>query len=312
MLMRSVIMKMFFAAVLLLLFMPLAFAQSVVAENEKSPTVVDVGIYVLNIGKFDVSTGSYTVDFYMDFRCQENCSPERFEFMNGRASSVDKLIDTETEKFYRIQATLSNNIDLRNYPFDEHALSIEIEDKDHTTDEIVYRPDYNNSGIDPSVIIVGWELNGWNASTSEHYYAPYDETYSRMIFNINIGRVVTTSVIKSFLPVIFMVIVALLSLLIMADKVTTRLTLNTSTLIAAVLFHVNLTSSIPPTGYLTFADKFMIVTYLVLIAALFSSVMLMRHTDMKDDVQAKKIYRTSLMGIPILTILLYVGLFLIF
>ena len=41
---------------------------------------VDVGLYVLNLGKFDVATGSFTADFYLSMKCDSYCSPDSFEF----------------------------------------------------------------------------------------------------------------------------------------------------------------------------------------------------------------------------------------
>jgi hypothetical protein len=139
------------------------------------PVKVYVGVYVLNLGKFELATGAYTVDFYLSLRSQEPVEMEDFEFMNGRAATVDKLIDTPTEKFYRIQANLSQNLDLRRYPFDEHLLTIEIEDKRRTVDELVYVVDEQNCGVDPGVIVVGWRLAGWEAKVLTHNYEIYGE-----------------------------------------------------------------------------------------------------------------------------------------
>lgn len=287
-----------------------AYAQSADSAEATGLETVDVGIYVLNVGKFEVSTGTYTIDFYLDMKCETECDPTRFEFSNGRANTVDKIIDEPNEKFYRIQATLSNNIDLRKYPFDSHKLSIVIEDKIKTTDQLVYRIDHDGTGIDPEVTIVGWEYDGWDTEVDEHYYAAYDEEYSRYTFNINISRSVLTSFLKSMLPVFFMVFVGMLSLLLAADKVTMRLSLNISTLLAAVMFHLNLTSQIPPTGYMTFADKFMIGTYVILMMILASGVLLMRHTEKKDKKKSEAIYRKSLLYIPLVAAAIYALIFL--
>lgn len=289
--------------ILFVLMLPIANAK---------PAEVSVGMYVLNIGKFDLSSGSYTIDFYLSMKCDGNCNTGDFEFLNGRAASVDKIIDNPNEKFYRIQANLLKNLDLKNYPFDEHSLTIEIEDKEATKNDLIYKFDKESSGIDPSVIIVGWELKDWNGQVTDHFYQPYDETFSRFIFSINIKRVVLASVIKSFLPVFFMVFVGLLSLLLKADKVSMRLSLNISTLLAAVFFHLNLSSQIPPVGYLTFADKFMITTYVILISILFSGILLMRHTEKKDERLAERMYRMSLYGIPAMTVFLYLLNFFVF
>jgi len=59
---------------------------------------------------------------------------------------------------------------------------------------------------------------------------------------------------------------AFLSLLLTSDKVTPRLFLNISTLLGAVMFHVNL----PPVGYVTLMDRIAIVAYVVLALILFS------------------------------------------
>jgi len=276
------------------------------------PVKVYVGVYVLNLGKFELATGAYTVDFYLSLRSQEPVEMGDFEFMNGRAATVDKLIDTPTEKFYRIQANLSQNLDLRRYPFDEHLLTIEIEDKRRTVDELVYVVDEQNCGVDPGVIVVGWRLAGWEAKVLAHDYEIYGETYSRFVFGLRIQRVILNAVIKSFLPIACMVLVGFLSLLLAPDKVTTRLSLNISTLLGAVMFHVNLTASIPPVGYLTLADRIMIATYVVLVLILFSGVAILRWAEKEDKkALALRVYHQALGLIPPLAVALYLLVFLL-
>ncbi|MFH1106302.1 MAG: hypothetical protein V1787_00245 [Candidatus Micrarchaeota archaeon] len=290
---------------------PVFLLIALVGLSAAQPTVVHTGIYVLNIGKFDVSSGSYTIDFYLSMECSSECSPD-FEFMNGRASSVDKLVDEPASKFYRIQASLAENIDLKDYPFDEHALSIVLEDKRGTAEQLVYLVDEKSSGIDPNVVMVGWDLVGWNAKEETHRYEAYGEDYSRFKFGVGIRRIFLASILKTFLPVLFIVIVGLIALLIEErDKLWTRIGINTSSLIAAVMFHLNVTSSIPPVGYLTFADKFMIATYVVLTLNLLSTVMMMVHAKKGDGHREKLIFRASLYGLPLLAALLYAALFLV-
>ena len=271
-----------------------------------APTKVYVGVYVLNLGKFELATGAYNVDFYLSLRAEKPVAMDDFEFMNGRAATVDKLIDTPTEKFFRIQANLSQNLDLRRYPFDEHLLTIEIEDKRRTVEELVYVVDEKACGVDPSVIVVGWRLKGWEARVVTHEYEVYGETYSRFVFGLRIQRVTLNAVIKSFLPIACMLLVGFLSLLLTPDKVTTRLSLNISTLLGAVMFHVNLTSSIPPVGYLTLADRVMIATYLSLVLILLSGVAILRWSEREDKkAWVTRIYHQALGVIPVLALLFY-------
>lgn len=282
------------------------------ATGLAEPAKVYVGIYVLNLGKFELATGAYTVDFYLSLRADQPVILDDFEFMNGRAATVDKLIDTPTEKFYRIQANLSQNLDLRRYPFDEHVLTIEIEDKRRTVEDLVYVVDEKACGLDPSVIVVGWRLAGWEARVVTHDYEIYGETYSRFVFGLRIQRVTLNAVIKSFLPIACMLLVGLLSLLLTPDKVTTRLSLEISTLLGAVMFHVNLTSSIPPVGYLTLADRVMIITYIILALILLSGVIILRWAEREDKkALVLRVYHQAMGIIPGLSLLLYALVFLL-
>jgi hypothetical protein len=60
------------------------------------------------------------------------------------------------------------------------------------------------------------------------------------------------------------VLVGLLSFIMRPDAAGERLALTSSTLVAAILYHISLSSAIPPVGYLTYAaDKFMIANYVI-------------------------------------------------
>lgn len=220
--------------------------------GESGPTGVKVGVYVLNVGKLDTSTGGFTIDFYLSFSSDASIDTSRFEFANGRATTVDKSVDEPTEKFYRIQASLDDTLNLSRYPFDRHRLTIEIEDKEQTVRTLVYEPSREDSGLDPAVNVSGWVIDGWDAAVEEHEYAPYGTAFSRYVFSIEIHRSTTAAILKTLLPALTIMVVGLLSLVLSPDKIVPRLTLNTGSLTGAVLFHLNMTSSLPSTAYLTF------------------------------------------------------------
>jgi hypothetical protein len=62
---------------------------------------------------------------------------------------------------------------------------------------------------------------------------------------------------------------------------------------------------------MTFADKFMIATYVILMAILASGVMLMRHTEKKDKKKANNIYGKALLYIPFVSAAIYALIFLL-
>jgi hypothetical protein len=179
---------------------------------------------------------------YLTLECDQPCTPNRFEFMNGRATSTDLVEDEPNYKSYRIQASLQANPDLRDYPFDRHNLFIQFEDKSNSTARLVYEatPDFN--GVDPSVIIAGWQLQEWSPEVIDHLYPTFDATYSRFQFNVIISRGTLSSIFKAILPAMVIVLSGFLALLLGPDKALQRLGINTSALIGGIMFHINLTS----------------------------------------------------------------------
>ena len=252
-------------------------------NQTSGPAKIYAGIYVLNIGKLDEATGAFDIDFYLDLKSNRPYSSNGFEFMNGRAQDEDLIIDTPDEKFYRIQASLYTHMDFTNYPFDKKILSIDIEDKNDDNDNVVYIYDANHSGIDPQIVLNGWQLDGFEGTVTPHYYSVYNQSFSRLSFDINIVRPGMSSAIKSIMPILFIIFVIILTSFIKEDLIEARITINISVLIAAVLFHVSIDSSLPPISYLTLADKLMIFTYLFIVEVLFRDLLVPRRIGLRGS-----------------------------
>ncbi len=297
---------------LFLIFITLSssvFAQEVNDNIKSSPEEVTIGVYVLNLGKFDIATGSFTIDFYLSMKCQTECSIADLEFNNGRSTTIDTLIDEPNEKFYRIQANLNSPVALYKFPFDNQQLSIILEDKTRTIEEVIYVPSHDETGIEPSIVFAGWNIDGWLVQANEHYYSVYDETYSQYIYTISISRIALNSFLKTFLPVFFILIVVLCTFLIDPDKVAQRITMVSSSLVAAVMFHVSINNQIPPVGYLTFADKFMILTYFILLLSFIIAIALLELQEQKKSLLVEKLHKITEYLMFLIVPLLYILLF---
>jgi len=273
-----------------------------------------VGVYALDVGQIDLRTGSYTMDFYLSMRCATvDCNIGPFDFMNGAASSLELEENTTSEKVWRVQADLYENLDLHQYPFDSHALTIQIESQSLTKENLTYLPDPRYSGIDSTIVVVGWSISGWSQSVVDHYYQVYNQTYSRYIFSLNLSRE-PTSAIQLFIPVILLTFIALLAMFMYGDVSSVfenRILLTASLLVAAVLLQLGLDSSLPPLGYLTFADWILIATYLVLGAGLVSSITILHYHHQKNSGMIKKIHHHSVRLVPLLAIAVYLLVFLL-
>ncbi len=289
-------------------------AQDTPDAASEGPLEVRAGVYILSIGNLSTATGTYVVDMYLTLECDEACTPNKFEFMNGRATSTTLLEDEPNYKSYRIQAALQTNPDLRKYPFDKHHLFIEFEDQSNSTTRLVYVADDALNGVDPSVIIAGWQLESSEARVVDHLYPTFDATYSRFQFDVLIARGTLSSILKAIVPALAIVASGFLALLLGPDKALQRLGINTSALIGGIMFHINLTSQLPPLGYLTLADKFMIVNYVGLIGALAATVVLVALTTTgapagEKSATAARLHKATAITIPVVWLVCIVALF---
>jgi hypothetical protein len=229
--------------------------------------------------------------------------------MNGQVISMDTVLDTPYEKEYRIAATVTVDPDLRRYPFDTHTLPVIIEPKLKNEQEMVLVINPASSGLGPDVDLPGWEFTGTSFLTSNQSYLTGEIPYSRAVFNYGIERDVASTVLKFFLPFMLIIIVLLFSLIIKAPS---RLLLNASMFLGAILIHWYLTDAIPLVAYATFLDMFMVITYTTLVMVLLSGILILKFTESNETVRVEQVYRWSIWIIPPLTIILYGLLFLWF
>ena len=264
-----------------------------------SPLVVQVGILLLNVGRLDTSTGTYTMDFYLTMRCDRPCDPEPFELANGRITFQQLQEQLPNYKAFRMQAALSVGMDLRRYPFDKHQLGLVIEDSNRDAGSLVYVADTTHSLIATDLQVAGWELSpGIHTRVEPHYYSIFDQTYSHYFASVEIRRPLLASLVKGLLPAIIMTLCGLISLLMSSDKFNQRLSLSTSSLLGTVIYHLTMTSAIPPVAYLTFADRFMIGNYSCLLLTVVTTMLLMHYIDRNDATKTEFVRKWALRTVP--------------
>jgi hypothetical protein len=301
-------MKLWFVIALMLATVSQGFAEETNKVRE-----VKVGIYLLSLGKLDIGSGTFSADFYLSLKSADPIPDNAFEFLNGRAGSVEKIEDKDggREKFYRILANLTTSIDLKHFPFDEQRLQINIEDKTEAIGNMHFIPNTEESGMDAAIVFPGWAINGWTISTTKHDYPVYDETFSQLVYTVNIGRMKLNSFLKTFLPVLFLMLIVMSSFILNPNQITTRLAAISSALVASAMFHISISGQIPPVGYLTFADKFMVLTYFILLACFFMSLYVFILQERKEEQKARRIHKftetLTFFGMPAL----YLALFLL-
>ena len=278
------------------------------AQAADGKLVEKVGFYVLGITDLDVATGSYTMDGYLNFECNRACNEDpdnpAFDIMNatGDPDIEEQTSDTKggTIHYYRIRVPLASNLILKDFPFDYHLLTLHMEDKILGDNELTYEFDSSKSGVDDFAIVSGWEVERTiKGEIIPHKYAIYTSPFSRLVFSVAIYHPWFSSFMKGLFAAVVIIMVGMLSFLMKYDEIGERLALTSSTLVGAILYHLTLTASIPPVGYMTFADKFMLGNYVILFAALAVTVRLMLFVNADEHEKAKKLHNYTQWLIPV-------------
>ncbi|TVY05408.1 hypothetical protein [Paenibacillus cremeus] len=258
------------------------------AASDKGPREVGVGLYLLSMGKLDITSGTFNVDFYLTLKDTQPIEDKSFEVMNGRVSKQD-LIETKNDsdgkfvKIYRIIATQSTKTDLRKFPFDQQSLPIVVESTQEDNTQVKYVPIADETGIDADNSFPGWTIKGWSTKVNEHNYTVFNQQYSQYVFSVDITKIWFNSFIKTFLPVLFTILITLVIFIIAPDKVTTRLEIICSLLVAIAMFHISIFNQLPPVSYATVADEFMFLTYFILLACICLNVYIYKLLSSKDS-----------------------------
>ncbi|MFA5331054.1 MAG: hypothetical protein WC342_01635 [Methanoregula sp.] len=278
-----------------------------VPGNATSPQIVKIGIDVMDFNGFSVADGTAETNFYLSLKSDQPVSLDNIELINGQITSVYSFVNTSGEKTYRIYATITADPDLRRFPFDLHALPIIFESKNDDVSSRVLVIDTNRTGIDPDADLPGWQFTRNTAYITNKSYNEGGMEYSRAVFTEGIGRDTTSTLLKFFLPIMLIVIVSLSSLVM---TVSSRLGLNASMFLAAVLIHWRIADAIPLVAYATFLDIFMMITYATLVMVLVSGILIMKFNESRDTVRIEQVNYWSLRIIPPLSLALYLLLFL--
>ncbi len=277
-------------------------------ENQKS---YKVGIYLLNVGKIDLQTSSYDLDFYMWVYSDQDDftqSKPKIEFMNGKATMEPITVEPHYYEA-RVKGTFLNNLDFHQYPFEQLHLTVVVEGIDGREDLILVA-DKDESGVDKLINIPGWHLVDNTQDILVHQY-PDGKEYSRYVYTMTIERFFVSSFLKTIFPVIIITTIAMLAFWMSPSNFAPRIGLGASTLLAAVAAHLSAANQLPPIGYLTLLDKIMIVVYALFLNNLLSMVIQMRHVDNNMKEKAVKINALMRKLMPLIVLVLFFALLIV-
>jgi len=205
----------------------------------------------------------------------------------------------------------SKKVILSAYLPNAEKTSYEIKDNVSKEDEKKIKAIFDKLGVN-TLISLSVKLPGWNIKEGDPKYGVdsyMKERFSTFTFPITLARDRLSAFLKVFMPLLILILASFVSLLIGASVAGNRYAVTAGMLLACAMLHLNATSSLPQTGYLTMADKIFIFSYLSILLNLAASVVMIISNEKKMEKTVKMAYSTAMWLVPSITLFLYLLVF---
>lgn len=258
----------------LLLFLMISSGISYAAENKTilhKPENVKIGVYIMHINDLDIKSKVANVVFWLWFIHKpdsEDSKKDHFDITNAesynvltKASKVQP--NGEIWNAYKIDAKLSQNWDMTNYPLNSQSIKIDIENYYYSANDLIYSADNKDTGLSNKLDLTGWKLinSVWHIDT-DHYNSSFGNTtagssanYSQATYSINIQNNNLRTYVKLFGLLYLASFLILCMFILPIDEFRGRISLNSSAIFAIVGNVIATNASMPASNSLTLVDK---------------------------------------------------------
>lgn len=244
-----------------------------------NPGVVRVGLYIKDFTEFDMLKNSFEFSGILWFLFDPSIisleTLGKFSFEKGKIISLSapstRLVKGKLLVRYDIRVNLKTNLSYSLFPFDDHTLSIAIDNNYVTPGEVIFESSYNEVVISPEIALTNWKMHavrvypGFSIAHLDKKEGANDVAHPRIIFAIDYGHAGIRQALTIILPLILVFFMALLSLAL--DPVTnfrSILTLSSGAVTALLAYRFVIENLSPKVGYFMVSDY---VFFLVLAAS---------------------------------------------
>ncbi len=289
--------------------------------KKTQPLVYESGIYIIQINEFDIKTGCAEVDFwYWVVTTGTKVSLDNLELSNGKLEPLtNPVYQQQGNKYYASRRYLAKArciIDIERFPFDKQTVRLSFEDGEFTADQMIFKPDIANSGIDPNfkmndwkVIDVDYGVGMRNYPTSFGYLdipSGQGSDYSLLSVKIDLLRegTVLQKLFKYFWAVVVSVIVGLFSLLIRVCDLDGRFGMAVGSLFANVGCSFLLSEQLPQTPGVSLAEMVSYISMGFIMIFLIESIISLALYNRNFEKASRILDRTTF----VVCMLLYAGM----
>jgi hypothetical protein len=262
-------------------------------DPEGIPTKVAVGIYMIDVTGVDDVRQSFTADFYCNLRWHDarlsaealgnslaECRPRLAEIWHPQVGIINQRnlkkyfedivqVDDKGNVIYRqrLYGDLSSPVDLRNFPFDNQVLPINVVSFRYGPDQVAFVIDEHRTGRVETFSVAGWSVELGEAQVTAEHFASQDRSFSRLNHQLVAQRHVGFYMWKILVPLTFIVFMAGSVFWIDPTELGPQIAVATASVFTLIAFLFSLGYLLPRVSYLTRVDQFVLGSTLLVFAA---------------------------------------------
>lgn len=269
-------------------YFKVAFSQLVPLDEGgyRQVDVVYVGIDQFRVENIDPANFSFAMELFMWMKWRsESLDTEDITIINGvygiddeRYVLQEDLTGDVNYRAYRIKSDYLTPFDLRHFPYDQQNLRLQVGHRTKDSTELMLVPDVGHyleepvdlydpewNYIDQQVYseLYRYPSKLGDPSIAREHGSPY---FSSLNVNTIVARNAFPHLLNAVLPLVLILALTTVVLWLSRLKVSERLGIGMTSLLATLVFHMTQSATLPNVGYLTIIDVYFVLAYLAIFA----------------------------------------------
>lgn len=246
------------------------------------PTHVRVGMRIRRIGNIDEQAATYQAELTLLYHWPAGGLRPDPKPRNAGNDYVTPLDETHEDagvcyREQRLNGSFLSWFRLRRFPFDSQRLRLNLEDREHTDDQMVYEKEIwpNTISADAYREIGGWKIDGYPELSFKHSTFAYPASAPHpmlILLEIPVERQWRFYVTRYFLPLFLIVVLAYCLFWIRPEDLGSASAIGITCVLAIITFQITQADRLPRVPYMTIADIVYVVCYGATGAAVISTV----------------------------------------
>jgi hypothetical protein len=268
-------------------------------DPDGPPTIVNVGLVVMDIIDIGDTTQLFTADFFVavhwhDPRLSaealghslEDCAVRKsdiwhpfIDLVNQRnvKEHYEDLVDVDARGNVRLVQRFSGELvaplQLENFPFDRQTLTFSLIALRFEPDEVDLVLDEQFSTVREGLSLAGWFAESMTVSDDLEILGDGRIKRPRLDFQVVVKRDITYYIWNVFVPLLLIVFMAWTVFWINPEHFGPQVGLSTAATFTLIAFLLSLRQMVPRVGYLTRADRLVLICAVLVFSALGEAVL---------------------------------------